>query len=331
MDPVTHVLAAVTAAEILAPRGAEAGVVVAAAGAALAPDLDFIARRLGHIGLLKFHHTFTHSFVGIAALAAVWGALVALVLRVPWHLALAFALLGALTHVGLDLILHNNGLMLWWPFDRRMVRGSWFLGLNPFTSSARCGERKLTVCLLCQAHSVIRNRVTLLLAMTAAAAAAAWPWRRWVCLGGFALTLGYVFYVFILRARAGRLARAALGPKLEVFPASFDGRTWLAVTAAEVPGTYAAATVDINKREVGPPRRHEAAASELKAATAGRPAVAAFLENAIFPFAGAGPNGRSVWWTDLAYDFAPDVTLHTLKIELDEKGEVVNEEFRERW
>jgi hypothetical protein len=212
-----------------------------------------------------------------------------------------------------------------------MVRGGWFLGLNPFTSSARCGERKLTVCLLCQANSVIRNRVTLLLAATAAAAAAAWPWRRWVSLAGVAATLVYVLYVDVLKARAGRLARAVLGPRLEVFPASFDGRSWLAVTPERAEGAYAAATVDLRTREVGKPRLHAPAPPALTAATRARPAVAAFLENAIFPFAGLGPRGQSVWWTDLAYDFAPDVTLHTLKIELDEKGEVVAEEFRERW
>jgi len=307
------------------------GVVAAAAGAALAPDLDFLARRLGHIGLLKFHHTFTHSFIGVAALAAAWGALVALLLRIPWPLALAFAYLGALTHIGLDLILHNNGLMLWWPFSRRMVRGGWFLGLNPYTTSARCGERKLTVCLLCQANSVVRNRVTLLLVATVAAAAAVWPWRRGVSLAGFAVTLAYVLYVDFLKARAGRLARAAMGPRLEVFPSSFGGRTWLAVRAGETAGTYAAATVDLRRGDVGQPRGHEPAAPSLADATRARPAVTTFLENAIFPFAGAAPNGRGVWWTDLAYDFAPDVTLHTLKIEFDEKGEVVAEEFRERW
>jgi len=331
MDPVTHVLAAATVAELAgAAGGAEGWALAAAAGASLAPDVDFLARRLGHLGLLRFHHTVTHSFVGVAALAALWAGVLSLVGGVPWLVLAAFAGLGVLTHVGLDLILHNNGVMLFWPFSRRLIRGGWFLGLNPLTSSARCGERKLGVCLVCQAHSVAFNRVTFIWLGTAAAAAALWPWRRWVCAAGVGVFAAYLIYKVVRRAGATRLARAALGEGAVVFPASFGARRWLAVAARD--GGYATATVDAQAGTVAPPVDHAPAPAASVAATARLPSVGAFTENAIFPFAARPPDGApGVWWQDLSYAFTPDVVLHTLKIGLDAKGDVAAEEFRERW
>jgi len=329
LDPVTHTLAALTAAEILAPSPFEPWAAAAAVGAALAPDADFVARRFGHVGLLKFHHTLTHSLVGVAALAAAWAGVLSLVSRLPWLWLAGFAFAGAATHVGLDLILHNNGLMLWWPLSRRMVRGGLVIGLNPQTSSARCGERRLGVCLVCQGHSLLFNRVFFLLLATVAVAAAAWPYRRPVCAVGAAALLAYVGFAAWRKGRARRLAAAALGPDARVFPASFGSGRWLAVAPRD--GGFATAAVDLGRRTVAPAAAHAPAPAALAASTAGRDAVAAFRANAIFPFAELGPGGRELWWRDLSYAFTPAVQLHTLKISFDDAGRVAGEEFRERW
>jgi membrane-bound metal-dependent hydrolase YbcI (DUF457 family) len=328
MDPATHVLAAVTAAEILGPAGIEPWALTAAAGAALAPDADFITRRFGHTALLRWHHTLTHSVVGSALLAAAWAAVVSLVSRVPWVALAPFAGLGALTHLGLDYILHNNGLMLAWPFSRAMFRGGLFIGLNPQTSSARCGERKLTVCLRCQAHSLLFNRVFFLFAATAVLAAAAFPWRRYVCAAGMAAVLLLVLYRAVAKGRAGRIAREALGAGVDVFPADFSGNLWLAV--AREGDAYRTSRVDLKRREAAPAVDHSPAPEDIVAATSEREAVRSFLANAILPFTEYAPDGAELWWRDLSYAFTPSVLLHILRMRLD-GGEVASEEFRERW
>jgi membrane-bound metal-dependent hydrolase YbcI (DUF457 family) len=328
MDPVTHVLAAVTAAEILAPSGIEPWAVTAAAGAGLAPDADFIARRFGHTALLRWHHTVTHSVVGTGLLAAAWAAVVSLVSGVPWYTLALFAGLGALTHLGLDYILHNNGLMLAWPFSRAMFRGALFIGLNPQTSSARCGEHKLTVCLKCQAHSLLFNRVFFILAVTAAAAAAAFPWRRYVFAVGLAAVLLLILSRVVAKTRATRLAREALGANVDVFPSDFTGGRWLA--AAPEDEGFRTALVDLKRRETSPPADHRPAPAAAVAATASRPAVRTFLANAILPFTETSPDGSELWWRDLSYAFTPSVLLHVLRMKMDGDA-VTSEEFRERW
>jgi membrane-bound metal-dependent hydrolase YbcI (DUF457 family) len=328
MDPVTHVLAAVSAAEILAPAGIEPWAVTAAAGAGLAPDADFIARRFGHTALLRWHHTLTHSVVGAGLLAAAWAAVVSLVSRVPWYALAPFAGLGALTHLGLDYILHNNGLMLGWPFSRTMFRGGLFIGLNPQTSSARCGERKLTVCLRCQAHSLLFNRVFFLLALTTVLAMAAFPWRRYLFAGGLAAVLVLILSRVVAKARAGRTVRRALGSGVDVFPADFSGKLWLGV--GQKGEGYRTVLVDVKSRDAAPAVDHRPAPADLVAATSARPAVRAFLANAILPFTELSPDGLELWWRDLSYAFTPSVLLHILRLKLS-AGAVTSEEFRERW
>lgn len=329
MDPVTHVLAAVTVAELLPRSVPEGWGLVTAAGASLAPDIDFVARRWGHTGLLRWHHTVTHSFVGTAALGALWAAVVAWATRTPWLALTPYAAIGVLTHVGLDYLLHNNGIMLGWPFTTAMPKGALFLGLNPQTSSARCGERKFTVCLLCQAHSLAFNRVFFLLGGTALGAAIFFPYRRYICAAGLLLLTAEIIRRAVSKGAARRLAAAALGGRPYIFPADFQGRKWLA--AAPVAGGYQVARVDVREREVEAPRRLETAPDALITATRDRPSVRALLRNAILPAAELAAGGRELWWRDVSYAFSAEVPLHVLRLVLNERGEVEREEFRERW
>jgi len=329
MDPATHILAAVAAAEIFTPAEFEPWTVAASVGAALAPDVDFLARRFSHIGLLKFHHTITHSMFSCIFFAALWAGLLTLVSAVPWLMLFLFAVVGATTHILLDIILHNNGVMLFWPFNRRMVRGGWFLGLNPYTSSARCGERRLTVCLICQAHSLIFNRVFFILVSTALVSLVLWPFRRYIFLTGIILLVLYVFYTIRQKRRAAMLAGESVDNIDELFPASFNGLEWLAI--ARYNRGFRTAKIDLKNMSVGEPSEHRAAPPSLVGSCRNLPSVEAFLDNAIAPFAEESPDGQELWWRDLSYDFSPDVILHVLKIRFNDDEEVVYEEFRERW
>jgi hypothetical protein len=209
-----------------------------------------------------------------------------------------------------------------------MFRGALFIGLNPQTSAARCGERKLSVCLRCQAHSLLFNRVFFAFAVTAVAAAAAFPWRRYVFAAGLAAVLLLVLSRAVAKGRAARLARAALGNAVGVFPADFAGRRWLA--AAREGEGYRTVLVDVKSGDASAPAEHRAAPAALVAATAARPAVRTFLANAILPFTELSPEGEELWWRDLGYAFTPSVLLHALRMKF-AGGAVAAEEFRERW
>jgi len=329
MDPISHVLAGVMAAEIVAPSEIEPWALAAATGVTLAPDIDFLTRRLGHIGLLRYHHTVTHSIPGGIVISAAWAGLLAPFSPVPWAVLLMFALLGFGTHILLDLLLHNNGVLLGWPFIKKPVRWGLFLGLNPLTSSARCGERKLTVCIACQTHSLVFSRAFLVLSVTAVIGTLAGPWRREVFMAGAIILAAMIGHLAWNRKKAARLAGHHLGEIAATFPASFGSNEWLAVVP--VNGGYRTAIVDLRQGVVRPPIGHTPAPPNLVQESKIRPSVQAFLNWAIVPFAEIAPGGRGLWWRDLSYDFTPAIQLHTLKLDYDEAGKVVAEEFRERW
>jgi hypothetical protein len=329
MDPATHILAAIAAAEIFTPAEFEPWTVAASVGAALAPDVDFLARRFSHISLLKFHHTITHSMFSCIFFAAAWAGLLTVLSSVPWPMLFMFAAAGATTHILLDIIIHNNGVMLFWPFSRSMVRGGWFLGLNPYTSSARCGERRLTVCLICQAHSLIFNRVFFILVSTSLISLFLWPFRRYTFSAGVILLALYVIYIIKQKKRVAILAGESLENVENLFPATFDGGKWLAV--ARYSGGLRTAIIDLKNMTVSESSEHQAASPSLVQICKALPSVEAFLDKAVVPFAEEAPDGNEMWWRDLSYDFSPDVHLHVLKIHFDDTGDIVSEEFRERW
>ena len=328
MDPLTHAVVGAIAAETLAPRSTEAWALVASAGAAVLPDIDFVTRRLGHLGLLRFHGTVTHSLVGVTVLAALWGAAVAAVSGLEWTVLAGFALLGGLSHVALDLTIHQKGLALFWPFSWRPVRSGLFVGLNT-RASTRCGEHRAIVCASCQARTVGRSPFFLLSAATAVASVAGWPWRREIAIAGGAALLAFTLIQLWLRSRARRLAAAALGDGASVHPASYDGTKWLAARPAG--DGWTTTLVDLRTGKSAPPVVHRPASRERVEQTRGREAVATVTERSVIPFAEAAPDGRGIWWRDLSYAHDPAIDLFVLKIDFDPQGEVCREEFRERW
>jgi membrane-bound metal-dependent hydrolase YbcI (DUF457 family) len=342
MDPVTHTLLGTAAAEAAGAAGLyEGGYVAAAIGAALLPDSDFVVRYLGPTATIRFHHGPTHSFVGGAVLSLLWASAVFLVPRLvipgwspPFFAVAAFSYLGFLSHICLDIILHNNGTQLFWPFSRRWVRFPLVIGINPLTASARCGERSLFVCGLCQLNGLVHNPVFYILLAGNVLMLAFWPLRTSV---GAVTVLGLIIYVaFRLIRRVGALKLAknmfVSADAIEVFPAGYGSRRWLAVASRG--NDYTVASLDLTRGAAGTPAVFRYDASPEIAAAAENKHVKAVLNNYIvaYPFVRERrPSATEIWCRDLAYFFTPDVDLHLAKIKVSDSGEVSSVDFQERW
>jgi membrane-bound metal-dependent hydrolase YbcI (DUF457 family) len=342
VDPVTHTLFGIAAAEAAGAVGAyEAGYVAATVGAALLPDSDFVVRYLGPTATIRFHHGPTHSFVGGAVLSLLWAAVIFFIPRLviggwapPFFALAAFSYLGFLSHICLDIILHNNGTQLLWPFNRRWVRFPLVIGINPLTASARCGKRSLFVCGLCQLNGLLHNPVFYILLAGNVLTFAFWPLRTSV---GIATVLALIIYVvFRLIRRVGALKLAKMtfvsAGAVEVFPADFGSRRWLAV--ARRGNDYTVASLDLTRWAAGPPVVFRYDASPEIAAAVENKYVKAVLNNYIiaYPFVkDRGPSATEIWCRDLAYFFTPDVDLHLAKIKVSDSGEVSSVDFQERW
>ncbi|MGH7265791.1 MAG: metal-dependent hydrolase [Candidatus Rokuibacteriota bacterium] len=130
MDVVTHALAGgLVAAAVL--RRPSWPAIAAAAGGALAPDLDAVARLWDPIASITVHRTATHSLIGGVPLAAASGAAV----KLAWPRArlaglASFAYLGVLSHIGLDLF-NAFGTAVLWPFDSRRFGLGWLYVIDP--------------------------------------------------------------------------------------------------------------------------------------------------------------------------------------------------------
>jgi membrane-bound metal-dependent hydrolase YbcI (DUF457 family) len=342
MDPATHTLFGTVVAEAAGAAGPyEAGYVAAAVGAALLPDSDFIVRYLGPTATIRFHHGPTHSFVGGAVLSMLWAVAIFLIPRLvivgwspPFFTLAAFSYLGFLSHICVDIILHNNGTQLFWPFSRRWIRFPLVIGINPMTASARCGERSLFVCGLCQLNGLVHNPVFYILLVGNVSMFAFWPLRT---LAGALTVLALIIYVaFRLIRRVGALNLAkktfVSADAVEVFPAGYGSRRWLAV--ARQGNDYTVVSLDLTRRAAGTPAVFRYDASPEIAAAFEDKYVKAVLNNYIiaYPFVKErGPSATEIWCRDLAYFFTPDVDLHLAKIKVSDSGEVNSVDFQERW
>jgi len=342
MDPVSHTLFGIAVAEAAGAAGPyEAGYVAAAVGAALLPDSDFVVRYLGPTATIRFHHGPTHSFVGGAVLSLLWAAAIFLVPRLviagwspPFFTLAAFSYVGFLSHICLDIILHNNGTQLLWPFSRRWIRFPLVIGINPLTASARCGKRSLSVCGLCQLNGLVRNPVFYILLTGNVLMLAFWPSRTSVGVATVLAVMIYVAFRLIRRVGALKLAKMTFvsADKVEVFPAGYGSRRWLGV--ARRGNDYTVASLDLTRGAVGAPAVFRYDASPEIAAALENKYVKAVLNNYIvaYPFVrDRRPSATEIWCRDLAYFFTPDVDLHLAKIKISDSGELKSVDFRERW
>ena len=322
MDPLTHAVTGALVAQSLAPEEHRFALALMGAGAGMVSDIDFVARKApARLLFLKLHRGLTHSFLALPAIGACAAGCGVLLFDTPFWSTLAITALAALSHLVLDSIIHTTGIQWLWPWRRRF-RVPLLLGLNPLTSSARCAERSLLVCLRCSMHSAVLSPMVLLLWTGFLVSLALPPWRL-----ASQLTLGvatlYVGLCWVMRQRARGLL-----PSAGVFPAGFSPFSWLGVSRSDKGGFIVRATSPLSGRV---DELHRYGPSEEGADVErgqGTETVSQLLETAVFPH--VSRNGSILVWRDLAYAFSPSVSLFAARVELD--GErVVREEFRERW
>jgi len=125
MDPITHGLVGAAVGSLKGAAGdpqAAQTVFWATVLGAVMPDVDIVARATGgELGYLANHRGVTHSIPGILVLSAAAAALVGVLSPVPsWIELFAWILVGALSHVLLD-ILNSYGTKFLWPFSNRRL------------------------------------------------------------------------------------------------------------------------------------------------------------------------------------------------------------------
>ena len=341
MDPLTHMVTGALVAQTMAPEEHRFAFALVAAGAGVVPDIDFVARKAKKkLTFLKIHRGFTHSFVAVPIIAFCAAASGNLLFGAPFWLLAAASALAAVSHMVLDTIMHSTGLRLLWP-SRRKTSLHLVVGLNPLTSSARCGERSMGVCLRCTMHSAVINPMVLLL-LAGFVVSLLVPW--WQPLS-VAIVVATLLYLLACRLTRG-MARRALTRHVEgledgtgeeaatacTFPASFRPSRWIGVTRRErgyrVWSVHALSGAAEVIGDHGPSAEGDAVEQSRQTET-----VEAFLENAVVPHVSEYRAGERtlVVWRDLAFAFSPAVSLFAARIELDDEQTVQAEEFRERW
>jgi membrane-bound metal-dependent hydrolase YbcI (DUF457 family) len=336
VDPVTHMVTGALVAQSMAPPEQRWAFALVAAGAAAAPDIDFIARKAeSKLLFLQLHRGATHSLLATPVIAAAAAGCGHLLFGLPLWPLLQTCWAALLTHLVLDTVMHSTGLRWLWPLQRR-----WSLplivGLNPLTSSARCGERSFGVCLRCTMHSAALSPLVLLTWAGFLVSLLLPGWARTasqLTLAAMAAYLGLAA-VMGLRARRQLRQRAPDSPVLRVFPAGFSPTRWLGVTVTPAGEEHTVWLVDALRDAASPVGQYPPSATTDEAlATASTETVREFLDNAIFPYASIHGHrqGTVVVWRDLAFAFSPTVSLFAARVQLDPAGQVTAEEFRERW
>lgn len=330
VDPFTHVLAGIVVGGLCDADGI--GLAVAAAGA-LAPDAEFLTRRIPRTAFLDYHHGIVHTLPGgliAGLLIAVAGGLLS---GREWLSLLPLALGGVASHVCLDLLMHNNGIALLAPFSRRRFSFPVVLGLNPVTASTRCRERRYGTCLQCQASGLRFNPFFWTL-LTAAVACIAVPQlgRVW---GILTLSILFGLILYSNRMRMAALAVTGNGEhavRRKAFPASFGMARWLVL--CEGGDEFHAALADGRARRVLWERRMPKRLPPPPVKASERLlSVRGFKNSVMFPYwTWHKVDGVDhVAWSDLSYLFAEHVELYTLHLKMDEGGQLLQNEFHERW
>jgi len=340
MDPLTHMVTGALVAQSVAPEEHRFAFALIGAGAGVVPDIDFLAKKArDHLLFLKLHRGFTHSLLASPIIGACAAASGSLLFGTPFWRLFAVALVASWSHVLLDLVMHAPGLRWLWPLKRK-VSAHLVVGLNPLTSSARCGERSLTVCLRCTMHSAVLSPLVVLLwvGFLLSVGSPAWVLVSRLALG---TALAYLVLCQVMRTRARVVLRAHLaaggrGDEVagaEFSPASFRPWRWIGVTShASGHRVWSVNLLAGGRVHVGV-ERGLSDDDERVRATRETPTVREFLENALLPHATLYPVGDRtlVVWRDLAFAFSPTVSLFAVRVELDADQRVTAQEFRERW
>lgn len=335
MDPISHVAWGIVSANVLPGPMDMLPRITIAAVASVAPDLDFVTKYLRNIYFLKYHHTVTHSFVGVAAIGLIIAALGCLVFpAVGFWEAYLVALVSGSTHTLLDLLMHGTGAMALWPFSKRMITSSLLLGLNPKTVHARCHEKSLRVCFLCQLFSACMTPLMHIGFVAAVVSTLVTPMRETLALSGLILGVLYLLFCHIQKVRARRVAEREHpnAKKTLAFPASFSPLEWLVI--CEMADGFRLLWQNSLQKTPGhnrtlPPAQNSAAIEQSKQTQT----VREFLAACVIPwvFEAKGDGMIRVQWQDLSYALSESMDLYAARITMREDLGIVDHDFRERW
>ena len=118
MDPITHTCSGILIGQGLRPQPSVRRKTLLVTGlAAFAPDFDSVSYLWGSDAFFRLHHTYTHTLVGIVALALILAGI-----ESRWLKDLSFARLLGLNMAGCTIHLCGDLIALWplrilWPFS----------------------------------------------------------------------------------------------------------------------------------------------------------------------------------------------------------------------
>ena len=335
MDPVSHVVWGIVVTNLLPGPDATLPRAAIASAAAVVPDLDFVTKFFKNIYFLKYHHSVTHSLVGVATTGFIIAWVACLIFPgIGFWESYLVALVAGVSHCFLDVIMHGTGVMVFWPFSRRMFIGSLLLGLNPKTSHARCHEKSLRVCAVCQFHSAIRTPMLWIGVLAAAASTFAGPLRFALALAGIILGILYLSLCYLQKRKVRRLAARLVPAATDVraFPADFSPFEWLAVCTVR-DGFQLVWFNSLTKRHSASRRFPRSASSLAVESSKGTKTVREFLSACIVPWVFSIDEGEivKVQWQDLSYALSDSIDFYAARITMRRDLSVIDEDFRERW
>jgi membrane-bound metal-dependent hydrolase YbcI (DUF457 family) len=345
MDPLTHLMGGAVVAHALSGTTSvpEPTLTLACMATAVVPDLDFFSRKLPGAAFLRMHHGFSHSLAGFILQCGVLTTSAYFFLKIPglpfgeasFTALLVPVFLSLLSHGFLDWVMHNNGLPFLWPLTRRRYAQPLILGVNPYTISRNCSKKKFSSCFGCQFRGSLRNPIAWILTLGGAIGLIMYPYR--LSIGYITLFISAVYLVFsyILRERA-RTAVLRLDPlfaESDAYPGRARPNFWLFVRefpdgAARVVLAESFSMAVVRDWKFTPPLISpfvETHTSRIKSDLD-------IAVKHIYPEVQYRDGGIThINFRDLSCMYAEPVELCSVKVELDESGEIISEVYQGAW
>lgn len=342
MDPLTHVMSGVLVAHLGSGLAPEPACTLTAIGMSIAPDFDFLSRKLPGAAFLRVHHGFTHSILGLAIQTIVYCAIAyAVFLAQPfgfesasfWGL-LGIGLAAAVSHVLLDWVMHNNGLPFLQPFRFRRFAFPLILGVNPNTVSHRCHERHFHTCFGCQFRASLRNPVAYFTAI-GALLGFIFITHRWIISALTVLiTIGYLTFCYWNRELA-RKALIQFDPTMQsadAYPGRARPDRWLFVRSDDDCSTTAylvsSTTRSVLHKWVFPP---SSVPVDLLRKI---PRIMSDLSNCIhhlYPEFSQTNGHTTLNFRDLSFLYSEPMEIGSVRVTLASDGSVISEIYQEVW
>ena len=129
MDPLTHGLASFAVTRTFFPRVSRT-ILIGAIAAGTIADADLVSAWIGPSAFLRWHHTFSHSFLGTVLIVAFFSVALLILSRrrtseiVSAKLCVLPPLCVAVMHLAMDLC-QSDGESLLWPFRNQRFSADW--------------------------------------------------------------------------------------------------------------------------------------------------------------------------------------------------------------